>query len=352
MEKEPWQWEISDIQRLIDSKEKESTYLEYKACAAIDNSSKSKNEISKDISAFANAGGGTIIYGVKENGHVPVEIDEGFDPNVISKEWLEQVITSTIHRRIEGIKINQIDLCKKKGNGVIYVIQIPQSDRAPHQAIDKRYYTRKNFMSVPMEDYEIRDVFMRVRAPNVKLDLFFRRHGSRRKSFPIGLDPETLQSLEINGELWNEGGGEVNYTVITLMFDERLNPGTKQKNIAFRPLEIVVDKKPIKVVRTDINWGGPLKMPLFRTIGFLLLDKEINIHFKAPWLKGDDAPFIQWEVRVPGMEPNIGFYRFRLDRNDMYFKEEEPFEITEVLQNGRNRDFLRTPDLSFNPNLS
>jgi len=34
-------------------------------------------------------------------------------------------------------------------------------ERAPHQAYDHRYYKRYNFQSIPMEDYEVRDLMRR-----------------------------------------------------------------------------------------------------------------------------------------------------------------------------------------------
>src|SRR5262249_24568980 len=72
---------------------------------------------------------------------------------------------------IDGIRINQIDLSGAKSGRVVYVVSIPQSLDAPHMASDKRYYKRFNFESVPMEDYEVRDVARRSAAPN--LWLFF-----------------------------------------------------------------------------------------------------------------------------------------------------------------------------------
>src|SRR5947209_7915064 len=103
--KQPWEWNEDDLLALIANGTKESIELEYKECNALDQTDGKKNEVSKDISAFANSAGGTILYGMKENGHVPVQLDAGYDPMVISKEWLEQVINSRIQRRIDGIKI-------------------------------------------------------------------------------------------------------------------------------------------------------------------------------------------------------------------------------------------------------
>jgi hypothetical protein len=54
-------------------------------------------------------------------------------------------------------------------NHVVYVVEIPQGTTA-HQALDKRYYKRFNFESVPMEDHEIRDVMNRDKFPVINLD--------------------------------------------------------------------------------------------------------------------------------------------------------------------------------------
>jgi hypothetical protein len=161
---------------LIRNKVEENISLDYKQCNALSKVDKSKNEISKDVSAFANSIGGTIIYGIKEDGHVPVEIDDGFDPREITKEWIELVIDSKISPRIEGIEIMPIETKETKPGRYVYVVNIPQSTKAPHQASDKKYYKRYNFRSAPMEDYEIRDVANRrtILRPLISVDTFIK----------------------------------------------------------------------------------------------------------------------------------------------------------------------------------
>nr|WP_248278133.1 ATP-binding protein [Paenibacillus sp. SZ31] len=131
-----------------------------------------KKELSKDVSAFANSDGGILVYGVVEEGNIPVRIDNGCDPVKVTREWIEQVIDSRIQRKIDGIRIHQVDLSGENFGRVLYVISIPQSVDAPHMADDNRYYKRYNFKSSPMEDYEVRDVRRRHDHPNLKLQCF------------------------------------------------------------------------------------------------------------------------------------------------------------------------------------
>src|SRR5713101_7694041 len=169
--KPAWEWTEWDILALITNQVQESLTLEYKGCEALGRTNGKKKEISKDVSAFANSAGGEIVYGVIENKHVPTAIDVGYDPNDVSKEWIEQVINSNIQRRIDGIRINPVQLTTHAPGKVLYVVSIPQSVRAPHMAADHRFYKRFNFMSVPMEEYEVRDVGRRLESPDLHLQI-------------------------------------------------------------------------------------------------------------------------------------------------------------------------------------
>jgi hypothetical protein len=160
-----------DLLELIAAGTQESLRLEYKRCAALQNTEVSKNELSKDVSALANAAGGELIYGVIENANLPTGVDAGFDPaGPIKREWLDQVIGSRIQPRIQGIVIRPLVLTGANAGRLAFVIDIPQSHTA-HQAADKRYYKRRNFTIDAMEDYEIRDVLNRGKTPLLALGL-------------------------------------------------------------------------------------------------------------------------------------------------------------------------------------
>lgn len=160
-------WTISTLENLIRDEVEEHLQLEYKAAGALGTSDSRRREISKDVSALANSAGGTIIYGIAEGDgsrkHLPERIDWVADPN-ISKEWLENVISSRIQPRISGLDI----VVLRSETGAVFVVDVPQS-MTVHQACDKRYYKRQNFSSVPMEDYEIRDVMNRAGHPLIEV---------------------------------------------------------------------------------------------------------------------------------------------------------------------------------------
>ena len=144
---------IKDIEKMVKDEVPESLHLDYKASQAL--IKKKKDEICKDVSSFANADGGILIYGVKEKGNIPYEIDQGALNNEIDREWIDQILSYNISPPLDGLKIVQI---KKDECHSFYVLNIPKSYRGPHQAPDKRYYKRFNFRSAPMEHYEIEDI--------------------------------------------------------------------------------------------------------------------------------------------------------------------------------------------------
>ncbi|MCI5123368.1 MAG: ATP-binding protein [Candidatus Electrothrix sp. AR5] len=148
---------IQDIEQLIKLETPESIWLDYKASPAL--SKKKKDEICKDVSAFANADGGMLIYGIEEEKKnkvgLPAGMDNGIDIKEINKEWIDQILSTNITPIISGIEIIEI---KKTENNSFFVVNIPKSCRGPHQSPDKKYYKRYNARSAPMEHYEIEDI--------------------------------------------------------------------------------------------------------------------------------------------------------------------------------------------------
>ena len=158
---------IEDLKKIIEMKVPESLHLDYKANPAF--SPEKKDEICKDVSAFANSDGGMLIYGIREEkvnkiGY-PASIDDGVDTSKFGKEWIDQILTSNIRPVLSGVEIAEIKISENRS---VMVIHVPKSFRGPHQAPDKKYYKRRNVVSEPMEHYEIEDVRNRRQfVPNI-----------------------------------------------------------------------------------------------------------------------------------------------------------------------------------------
>jgi len=167
--KTPEEVSASDIEQFIEQGLEENVHLEYKSIELYGDVDK----LSHSVSAFANADGGILILGIREmvekdkKGRTvrigPDKVTWG-DPS-LSKERLESKLMSRIQPRIDGLVIQTI---RNKEGGLIFLIDVPRSDR-PHQAADHRYYKRWSFQKLPMEHYEIEDLFHRMSRARLEL---------------------------------------------------------------------------------------------------------------------------------------------------------------------------------------
>jgi hypothetical protein len=139
-----------------------------------------------DLSAMANATGGTVIYGIDEQKKTggPVIVDNGVEDPKITREWIEQIIHARVHPRML-FNSHPIELSPGRFG---YVVTVPQSQVGPHQAPDKKYYRRVGVQSVAMEDYEIRDIFRRATTPDLFVSLSFIEGARDRLDFGDGQD--------------------------------------------------------------------------------------------------------------------------------------------------------------------
>jgi hypothetical protein len=281
-----------DLERLVNDGVNESLTLDYKQSVALSKEEKKKDELCKDVTAFANAACGQLIFGIEEDKHAPVAVDDGAAPE-ITKEWIEQVIDSRVRPRIEGLTIRPIQLA----NGLGFVIDIPQaSSRAPHQAPDKRYYKRQNFQSVAMEDYEVRDILRRATTPDLEVDLSFPNGGDIfAPSFGAGHD--LSQTFFLQCTVRNHAATPAYYAIVDVLVDHDLpNP------FAIDPFINggVIDKSPRPKCRL-FRWtiAAPPGVPVFQEGIESSHIATIALQLPAQ-LIGTDPFYIETDIRAPG----------------------------------------------------
>jgi hypothetical protein len=295
--RDAWEWKEEDVEALVRDRIQESLTLDYKESKALKaKNARAKKELSKDVSSFANSAGGTIVYGVVENGHVPTAIDGGFDPAEVTREWIEQVINSTIQRRIDGIRINQIELRKTCPGRVLYVVAIPHSERAPHMASDHRYYKRFNFEAQPMEEYEVRDISNRSKGPDLALSFEFKAQDVQTVEFQE--DRVTPKPLLLQLMIWNKSPVPTEYHSSDTYIDSRLLRNAPSDTVIIR-----LKSTDFKCNRSYKNHAISEEMPVWQGMTFVL--QKHQIYIPAPVVDEDYA--LGWRSSAPYMTTRHGF---------------------------------------------
>ena len=159
----------SYVQRLVSEQIPESRTLDYKL-EFPKNDDSAKREFLADVSAFANAGGGDIIFGVSEgkddngkNTGLPdkilgAETASGADGEILR---LQSILRSGLDPRIPASL--QIERAGDFEKGPVIVVRIPRSWAAPHMVVAggvSRFYVRSGNMKHQMDVREIRAAFL------------------------------------------------------------------------------------------------------------------------------------------------------------------------------------------------
>ncbi len=159
----------ADLQYLIDEERIEKKVLEYKS-ELPGNSDSEKKEFLADISSFANAIGGDIIYGVIENrkSGKPEKL-EGIVINNVDQEILrlDHIIRDGIEPNIPSSALN-IEELQLKNSKYILIIRINRSWLNPHRVSFKawdRFYSRSSNGKYRLDVQELRAAFQ-----NKKID--------------------------------------------------------------------------------------------------------------------------------------------------------------------------------------
>jgi len=145
-----------DLIELIDVLVPKGLHLDYKR-DLYTKSDEQKKEFLKDISGFANAMGGHLIIGIDEKQGLPTATPglNGDCDQVM--QWLEQVASTGIEPRIQGLRLKAIALSTGK---FCIVIRVPRSWRPPHQVtLNRRFWIRNSTFTIEASMDQLRTLF-------------------------------------------------------------------------------------------------------------------------------------------------------------------------------------------------
>lgn len=186
----------ADLMRLVDEKVSENRLLEYKQELPIRRKEGDAKEFLADVSAFANAAGGGIIYGFteevdatgKKTGRpgkaVGVQITEESVDEIVRR--LHQLSHSGLDPAIPGLRIREIVADGKS----FIVLRIPRSWVAPHMvSLDatSRFFVRIDNAKIMMDREQIRQAFLFSETTRKHIDRFRDERLGRILSGDIGV---------------------------------------------------------------------------------------------------------------------------------------------------------------------
>lgn len=142
----------ADLESLIQDKVREGTTIDYKRAINLQ-PDQQKIELSRDVSSFANASGGHIVYGIEEVDGVPTKIN-GI-PASTNFENLEQQVNQICRSRIDPpvttIRMRPIPLASGQ---FVFPIRIDKTWNGPHMITfdaENRCWTRDHSGKRPMD---------------------------------------------------------------------------------------------------------------------------------------------------------------------------------------------------------
>lgn len=151
------------LQSLIDNEVMEMKTIEYKRELNIGTDSE-KKEFLADVSSFANASGGDIIYGIEEDKEIkgkPVDLC-GLD--ILNMDGLKLKIDGIIRDGIEPrMRIDEPKILKLTNGNSVLILRIPRSWASLHMIKFKgssKFNSRTSAGKYPLDVSEIKAAFL------------------------------------------------------------------------------------------------------------------------------------------------------------------------------------------------
>ena len=175
-----------DIQALVDNEEQESATLEFKQKLDSTGEEKSikdvKKELVKDVSAMANANGGFIIYGIKEEKGGKAKEVVGIEREIKGRpveEWVEQVLIRNVRPRLAFRP--QVVNWENDGK-IVLVLQVSRIPYRPHMVLDGNiYYVRNNSGVSLADEHEVRAMVIESKSSSDEVKEFLKKRNLDEK---------------------------------------------------------------------------------------------------------------------------------------------------------------------------
>lgn len=163
------------IEQLVADQVREGPHLDFKRDLPTAWNDAAKHEFLADTTAFANSGGGDLIFGIDEDGQAQAS---SVMPQVISNvdqeiRRLQDFLLNLAEPRLPGVKIQAVQVSVAGTDGHVVVVRIPQSWAGPHRVkTNQHFFIRDGLRKRQLDVPEIRSLFLRTENQAQRLNDF------------------------------------------------------------------------------------------------------------------------------------------------------------------------------------
>lgn len=148
-----------DLQRLVNNRVSESRHLDFKRDLP-GGSDAERKEFLADVTSFANAQGGDLVFGIEEAAGVAAAVPgvQADDPDALILRF-DNMLRDGVAPRLLGMRMKWVPLANGRG---VLVIRIPAGLAAPHRVVfrdSNRFYTRNSAGKYEMDVHDLRHAF-------------------------------------------------------------------------------------------------------------------------------------------------------------------------------------------------
>ncbi|MGA4005805.1 helix-turn-helix domain-containing protein [Ralstonia nicotianae] len=151
------------LDQLVTNQEQEGPHLDFKRELPVNWDAGAKHDFFADASAFANAGGGDLVYGIAEDNHglaaslVPLALNP--DETALR---LADLLLNGVEPRMPGVQVQPVAVEVEGVSGFVFVVRVPQSWGGPHRVRSNyKFYVREGNRKRELDIPEIRGLFLR-----------------------------------------------------------------------------------------------------------------------------------------------------------------------------------------------
>lgn len=315
-------WDEAYLNTLCKDGEQEGQYIDFKSGDEFNfkfqegkKREELKKELSRDVSAFGNADGGRIVYGIKTRQENNIDIADHIEPvkiSNISDLWFSDVIRN----KCFPPPLFSIETIPTK-DGTVFVLDIGRSSE-PIQADDYIYYQRVASGKQALRAFQIEDIRRRQTSPLLKASL--KISGTKfGEAYWCDLNPKNqrftvpLEGIVANDSITPAKNVQLHLLVVTTsngvelavrpengvyMLKERERSQFDFVKFHWRGNEQKASFKS-ELVRT---WGSN-DLPIFKEMPQPINPSGISLNFAG---HDEKACFLLYEIYAPGMTPVNG----------------------------------------------